>query len=72
VIIMADATRINQILINLATNAGDAMLHGGTLAIETKLVHLDSGYTRDIVLDKGIGEKKFDFIAKPLSPYGFY
>ncbi len=25
-----------------------------------------SGYTRDIVLDKGIEDKKFDFIAKPL------
>ncbi|HEX2964571.1 MAG TPA: response regulator, partial [Syntrophorhabdaceae bacterium] len=27
-----------------------------------------SGYTRDIVLDKGIEDKKFVFIAKPLSP----
>jgi two-component system cell cycle sensor histidine kinase/response regulator CckA len=27
-----------------------------------------SGYTRDIILDKGIEDKKFDFIAKPLSP----
>ena len=27
-----------------------------------------SGYTKDIVLDKGIGDKEFDFIAKPLSP----
>ncbi|MCX5812720.1 MAG: PAS domain S-box protein [Proteobacteria bacterium] len=27
-----------------------------------------SGYTRDIVLDKGIEEKEFDFISKPLSP----
>lgn len=25
-----------------------------------------SGYTRDIILDKGIEEKEFDFIAKPL------
>ena len=31
-------------------------------------VHLfTSGYTKDIVLDKGIEEKDFDFIAKPLS-----
>ena len=29
-----------------------------------------SGYTRDVVLDKGIEDKKFDFIAKPLSPKG--
>jgi two-component system, cell cycle sensor histidine kinase and response regulator CckA len=27
-----------------------------------------SGYTRDIILDKGIEDKKFDFIPKPLSP----
>ena len=26
-----------------------------------------SGYTKDIVLNKGIVEKEFDFIAKPLS-----
>jgi CheY-like chemotaxis protein len=26
-----------------------------------------SGYTKDIVLDKGIRDKEFDFIAKPLS-----
>ena len=29
-----------------------------------------SGYTRDVILDKGIEDKKFDFIAKPLSPKG--
>ena len=29
-----------------------------------------SGYTRDIILDKGIEEKDFHFIAKPLSPNG--
>ena len=27
-----------------------------------------SGYTKDVVLDKGIQEKDLDFIAKPLSP----
>ncbi len=27
-----------------------------------------SGYTRDIILDKGIEDKEIDFIAKPLSP----
>jgi len=27
-----------------------------------------SGYTRDVVLDKGIEGKEFDFIPKPLSP----
>jgi two-component system, cell cycle sensor histidine kinase and response regulator CckA len=27
-----------------------------------------SGYTKDVVLDKGIEDKDLDFIAKPLSP----
>jgi CheY-like chemotaxis protein len=27
-----------------------------------------SGYTKDIVLDKGIEDKELDFISKPLSP----
>jgi two-component system, cell cycle sensor histidine kinase and response regulator CckA len=27
-----------------------------------------SGYTRDVVLDKGIEEKEFDFISKPVTP----
>jgi DNA-binding NtrC family response regulator len=27
-----------------------------------------SGYTRDVILDKGIKDKQFDFIPKPLSP----
>jgi CheY-like chemotaxis protein len=27
-----------------------------------------SGYTRDVILDKGIEDKRFDFIAKPLAP----
>ncbi len=37
---------------------------------ETRTLFM-SGYTADIVLDKGIRERDFDFIAKPLTPNEF-
>jgi CheY-like chemotaxis protein/two-component sensor histidine kinase len=44
--VMSDAGQIDQVLMNLATNARDAMPDGGTLIIETELVEFDADYVR--------------------------
>jgi len=65
--IFADAGQLEQVFMNLATNARDAMPNGGSLAIETTMTELDDGfiaahgfgkpgnYAMIMVTDTGIG-----------------
>ena len=45
-VIMADSVQIEQVIINFATNARDAMPDGGSLTIETELVELDNSFVK--------------------------
>ncbi len=50
--ISADSGRIEQVLMNIATNARDAMPHGGSIVISTETITI----TSDFVLAKGFGK----------------
>jgi CheY-like chemotaxis protein/two-component sensor histidine kinase len=45
--VRADPVHIEQVVLNLAVNARDAMPEGGKLVIETSALHADAGYAGD-------------------------
>ncbi|HHT9113447.1 MAG: response regulator [Planctomycetes bacterium] len=65
--VMADVGQIEQVLMNLATNARDAMPNGGNLAIHTDIMEMDDAFIRSygygsagiyvhiLVTDTGVG-----------------
>ena len=53
VTVEADLTQMAQVLMNLATNARDAMPGGGTITIDTKIVHFDD----DFIHEQGFGKE---------------
>ncbi|HET9929142.1 MAG TPA: PAS domain S-box protein, partial [Polyangiaceae bacterium] len=45
--VKADPGQLEQVIMNLAVNARDAMPHGGTITIETGVSHFEQPYTAD-------------------------
>jgi signal transduction histidine kinase/CheY-like chemotaxis protein len=54
--VLADPTQVEQVIVNLAVNARDAMPHGGSVTIETVNLETDAGRFVELRLtDTGIG-----------------
>lgn len=80
IVSMADAGQIEQVLLNLAMNARDAMPHGGHLTLATERVELDDTFLREhgygapglyaviSVSDTGIGIPK-EIMDKIFEPF---
>jgi signal transduction histidine kinase/sensor domain CHASE-containing protein/CheY-like chemotaxis protein len=52
-LVRADPAQMEQVIINLAVNASDAMPHGGLVTLETRNIHLDGVSRQDPTLRPG-------------------
>ncbi len=52
-LVLGDPAQLNQVLLNLAINARDAMPEGGVLSVDTHLVHLDADAVRHLAIPPG-------------------
>ncbi len=50
-IVMADSTQLEQVLMNLTTNARDAMPDGGKMVVKTELITIDAAF----IASQGVG-----------------
>jgi two-component system cell cycle sensor histidine kinase/response regulator CckA len=64
--VKADPGQIDQVVMNLAVNARDAMPHGGTLTIETANAELDEDYFHD----RGVAKDPGPYVILAISDTG--
>jgi len=61
--IMADAGRLRQVVMNLVTNAAEALgRDGGVITISTGTVHADSSYLQSSYIDDDLSEGTYAFL----------
>ena len=65
-IVRADPGQIEQVIVNLAVNAGDAMPNGGRLEIETR--NADDGVVELVFRDSGVGMSE-ETVAQIFEPF---
>jgi CheY-like chemotaxis protein len=61
--IEADATQIRQVIMNLITNASDAVAeNGGVISLRTGLLHANAGYLAHTYIDSDLPEGDYVFV----------
>jgi len=67
-LIMGDPYELKGVLINLISNAIDALPHGGTIEIATRLSSEDGGVVECAITDNGVGISK-DNLERIFNPF---